>query len=86
MRPDLVLREVAARGAKATAGPEARLAHGTRVLAKAIATVKPSRSVEKTVTLAAQALAVVIKAPLAVVKALLIVRSIARELSQERGR
>lgn len=86
VQPHLVLREVAGRGAKASVAPEARLAHGTRVLARALATVKPARSVERTVTLAAQALAVVIKAPLAVVKALLIVRSIARELSQERGR
>lgn len=81
-----MLREVALRGARGSASPEARLTHGTRVLARALATVKPARPVEKTVSLAAQALAVVIKAPIAVVKALLIIRSIARELSQERGR
>ena len=86
VQPHLVLREVALRGGRSSASPEARVTHGTRVLARALATVKPARSVEKTVSLAAQALAVVIKAPIAVVKALLIIRSIARELSQERGR
>ena len=86
VQPHLVLREVALRGARGSASLETRVTHGTRVLARALATVKPARPVEKTVSLAAQALAVVIKAPIAVVKALLIIRSIARELSQERGR
>lgn len=85
-QPLRVLSEVATRGAKASAAPEVRLAHGTRVLARALATVKPSRPVEKTVSMAAQALAIAIQAPLAAVKALLVIRSIARELSQERGR
>jgi hypothetical protein len=86
VEPRHVLREVASRGARAAAPTEVRLAHGTRVLARALATVKPGRSVEKVVTVAAQALAVTVKAPLVAVKALLIVRSIARELSRERGR
>jgi hypothetical protein len=77
---------VAKRGAHAAASKEAALAHGTRVVARALATVQPGRAVEKTVSLTVQALATVVKAPLAVVKALLIIRSIARELSQERGR
>ena len=62
------------------------LAHGTRVVARALATVQPGRAVEKTVSMTVQALATAVKAPIAVVKALLIVRSIVRELSQERGR
>jgi len=86
VEPHVVLREVAARGARATASQEAALAHGTRVVARALATVKPGRAVEKVVSMTVQALATAVKAPLAVVKALLIVRSIARELSQERGR
>ena len=77
---------MAKRGAHAAASKEAGLAHGTRVVARALATVQPGRAVEKTVSLTVQALATAVKAPLAVVKALLIIRSIARELSQERGR
>ena len=77
---------MAKRGAHAAASKEVALAHGTRVVARALATVQPGRAVEKTVSLTVQALATVVKAPLAVVKALLIIRSIARELSQERGR
>ncbi len=86
VEPHVVLREVAKRGAHAAASKEAALAHGTRVVARALATVQPGRAVEKTVSLTVQALATAVKAPLAVVKALLIIRSIARELSQERGR
>jgi len=86
VEPHVVLREVAARGARAKVSQEAALAHGTRVVARALATVKPGRAVEKVVSMTVQALATAVKAPLAVVKALLIVRSIARELSQERGR
>lgn len=82
----MVLREVAERGAKSAASKEVALAHGTRVVARALATVQPGRAVEKTVSLTIQALATAVKAPIAVVKALLIVRTIARELSQERGR
>lgn len=82
----MVLREVAERGAKPAASKEVALAHGTRVVARALATVQPGRAVEKTVSLTIQALATAVKAPIAVVKALLIVRTIARELSQERGR
>ncbi|QQR74052.1 MAG: relaxase/mobilization nuclease domain-containing protein [Holophagales bacterium] len=86
VEPHVVLREVAERGARATASKEATLAHGTRVVARALATVQPGRAVEKTVSLTVQALATAVKAPIAVVKALLIIRTIARELSQERGR
>jgi hypothetical protein len=86
VEPHVVLREVAERGAKAAASKEVALAHGTRVVARALATVQPGRAVEKTVSLTIQALATAVKAPIAVVKALLIVRTIARELSQERGR
>ena len=86
IEPHVILREVAERGAKAAAPKEAALAHGTRVVARALATVQPGRAVEKTVSLTIQALATAVKAPIAVVKALLIVRTIARELSQERGR
>ena len=81
-----MLREVAARGAKAAASKEVALAHGTRVVARALATVQPGHAVEKTVAMTVQALATAVKAPLAVVKALLIIRTIARELSQDRGR
>ncbi|MCL4839113.1 MAG: hypothetical protein KJ058_14250 [Thermoanaerobaculia bacterium] len=81
-----MLREVAERGAKAAAPKEAALAHGTRVVARALATVRPGNAVEKTVSMTVQALATAVKAPLAVVKALLIIRTIARELSQDRGR
>lgn len=77
---------MAERGAKAAAPKEAAIAHGTRVVARALATVQPGRAVEKTVSLTIQALATAVKAPIAVVKALLIVRTIVRELSQERGR
>jgi len=86
VEPHVILREVAERGAKAAAPKEAALAHGTRVVARALATVQPGRAVEKTVSLTVQALATAVKAPIAVVKALLIVRTIVRELSQERGR
>lgn len=86
VEPHVVLREVAERGAKPAASKEVALAHGTRVVARALATVQPGRAVEKTVSLTIQALATAVKAPIAVVKALLIVRTIARELSQERGR
>jgi len=86
VEPHVVLREVAERGARATASKEATLAHGTRVVARALATVQPGRAVEKTVSLTVQALATAVKAPIAVVKALLIIRTIARDLSQERGR
>lgn len=86
VEPHVILREVAEHGAKAAASKEVALAHGTRVVARALATVQPGRAVEKTVSLTIQALATAIKAPIAVVKALLIVRTIARELSQERGR
>ncbi len=86
VEPHVILREVAERGAKAAAPKEAAFAHGTRVVARALATVQPGRAVEKTVSLTIQALATAVKAPIAVVKALLIVRTIARELSQERGR
>ncbi len=86
VEPHVVLREVAERGAKAAAPKEAAIAHGTRVVARALATVQPGRAVEKTVSLTIQALATAVKAPIAVVKALLIVRTIVRELSQERGR
>jgi len=82
----VVLREVAQRGARAAAPKEVALAHGTRVVARAFATVQPGRAVEKTISLTVQALATAVKAPIAVVKALLIVRTIARELSQDRGR
>ena len=81
-----MLREVAERGAKAAAPKEAALAHGTRVVARALATVQPGRAVEKTVSMTVQALATAVKVPLAVVKALLIIRTIAQELSQDRGR
>ena len=81
-----MLREVAERGAKAAASKEVALAHGTRVVARALATVQPGHAVEKTVAMTVQALATAVKAPLAVVKALLIIRTIARELSQDRGR
>jgi hypothetical protein len=86
VEPHVVLREVAERGARAAASKEVALAHGTRVVARALATVQPGRAVEKTVSMTVQALATAVKAPIAVVKALLIVRSIVRELSQERGR
>ena len=86
VEPHVVLREVAERGAKAAAPKEAALAHGTRVVARALATVQPGRAVEKTVSMTVQALATAVKVPLAVVKALLIIRTIARELSQDRGR
>lgn len=86
VEPHVVLREVAERGARAAASKEVALAHGTRVVARALATVQPGRAVEKTVSMTVQALATAVKAPVAVVKALLIVRSIVRELSQERGR
>jgi hypothetical protein len=86
VEPHGVLREVATKGARAAGSREAALAHGTRVVARALATVQPERAVENTVALAAQALATAAKLPLAVVKALLIIRSIARELSQDRGR
>lgn len=86
VEPHVVLREVAARGARSSASREAALAHGTRVVARALATVRPGQAVEKTVALTAQALAAAVKWPLAAVKALLIIRSIARELSQDRGR
>jgi hypothetical protein len=86
VEPHVVLREVAERGAKSAASKDVALAHGTRVVARALATVQPGRAVEKTVSLTIQALATAVKAPIAAVKALLIVRTIARELSQERGR
>ncbi len=86
VEPHVVLREVAERGAKAVAPKEAALAHGTRVVARALATVQPGRAVEKTVSMTVQALATAVKVPIAVVKALLIIRTIARELSQDRGR
>ena len=86
VEPHVVLREVAERGAKAAASKEASLAHGTRVVARALATVQPGRAVEKTVSMTVQALATAVKVPLSVVKALLIIRTIARELSQDRGR
>ena len=86
VEPHVVLHEVAAKGARAAGSREAALAHGTRVVARALATVQPARAVEKTVALAAQALAATVKWPLALVKTLLIIRSIARELSQDRGR
>lgn len=86
VEPHVVLREVAAKGARAAGSREAALAHGTRVVARALAAVQPGRAVEKTVALAAQALAATVKWPLALVKTLLIIRSFARELSQDRGR
>ena len=82
VEPHVVLREVAEHGAKAATSKEAALAHGTRVVARALATVQPGRAVEKTVSLIIQALATAVKAPIAVVKALLIVRTIARELAR----
>jgi hypothetical protein len=80
------LREVAQRGARASASREAAIEHGTRTVARALAAVRPGDAIEKTVSLTTQALATAIKAPLAVVRALLIVRSVARELAQERER
>jgi hypothetical protein len=86
VEPHVVLREVAAKGARAAASREVALAHGTRVVARALAAVQPGRAVEKTVALTAQALAAAVKWPLAVVKTLLIIRSIARELSKDLSR
>ena len=86
VEPHVVLREVATKGARAAGSREAALAHGTRVVARALAAVKPGRAVEQTVALAAQALAATVKWPLAVVKTLLIIRSIARELSKDLSR
>ncbi len=86
VEPHVVLHEVARGGARAAASQQAALAHGTRVVARALATAKPGQAVERTVALTVEALAAAVKWPLAAVKALLIIRSIARELSQERGR